>query len=75
MHQTNQAGYGLQPDEGLEIGFGGMRGANRGYDDRSRIETLPAAFPANYGKAPGLNPAYGSKGLGEGTKDQVTKKR
>jgi len=63
----------LPPDEGMRAGFGGVSGANRGRDAES-IETLPEAKSASYGAAPGQNPAYGSRGTGDGPRGSVTNK-
>lgn len=51
-------------DEGNDRGFGGAVGANRHVHphDHSKVETIPAATPMNYGYEPGKNPVYGSRG-------------
>jgi hypothetical protein len=54
-------------DYGDDAGFGGVRGAQRHtYPfSHSQIETLPLARSADYGPAPGLNPQYGSRAMGD----------
>lgn len=51
-------------DDVEDRGFGGIVGAHRHIPpyDHGHVETLPAASSVDYGPAPGLNPAFGSRG-------------